>query len=347
MSFYKWFYLIESLHLQDDRQNKSATRFIAATIKSILYLLDIKDENATYHSLYDILVIVDTDKKIISYPKHHIGSYRYNDIDEVYNAKNHYIKKIYNELKKFSVIDGEYKLKNYQSSYVTDINKLSLSDDVVLYHGTTEKALDGIKKFGLRPQDTSTLNYSIRSKNRGNGSTIPNHTEYNIYLTPNKTLAIQYAKSQAKFRNDIPVLLSISIPDYSKLMSDDDYIRDNINKFILKMFVYETKYSDKEQEYIDDLIGTDVLYEILGGDVEEYIYSSDESLLSLGKRFVDSVLEEYRRLCSLHPNKSMLSSWNSVAYRGRIPSKFISIKTLQPLTEQKSPFKKWLDILEK
>jgi hypothetical protein len=94
------------------RSNKDAVKFIAATKGGELYLRGIEDENAIYNLYFDIMVIVDTEKKQISYPKHTIRSYQYQDIDEIYNSKNQYIKKIYNDLVKFNVVESDYSLKN-------------------------------------------------------------------------------------------------------------------------------------------------------------------------------------------------------------------------------------------
>lgn len=340
--FYKWYFLVETIEIEDMRSYKDASKFIAATKNSVLYLRDIEDENTTYNLYFDIIVIVDTDKKQLSYPKHYIGSYQYSEIDEIYNSKNQYIKKIYNDLIKFGVVESDYSLKNLQSSYLTKIKTLSTKDDIVMYHGTTKKCIDSISRFGLRPIDTNELKTTINSKNRGNNSTIANHTEKNIYLTPNRTLAIQYAKSQAKYRNDIPVLCTVIIPDTSKLMLDDDVIIDLINN---RVYTFLQTKSDSEIEFYQYIYGLNILNTVLNNENHILDVADDEDKIEFIEELIDFVKSEYKKLLNSDHIRSMISLHQAVAYKGRIPVKFITIEELPPLEEKISNFQRVLNIL--
>ena len=307
----QWFTLLEANKF-DDRRTNDSSKFIAATDKEKLILYDMNNYEQSYRMGFDILVVVDTDKKTIEYPRADIQSYEFADNDEIFTFKNRQLIKINNDLIKFGIIDEKYSLKEYQKSYVSKVKSLSLKEEINFYHGTTKDRLGDIIKFGLRPVD-SDIAYS---RNRGNASTIPNHTIYNVYLTPNKTLAIQYAKSQSKHRNSSPILCIVKIPDLAKLIPDDDYI-------LNKLYKVSQKYNFSFGYVKDVLSGNDtILYNTIGQK-------------ELVDNFIEEINSEYKKLCSELPDNSIISAWNSVAYRGRIPSKFITIEEIKTVNENK------------
>lgn len=134
---------------------------------------------------------------------------------------------------------------------------------------------------------------------RGNRSYIPDYTEHNVYLTTDHAIAKSYAVAQVKHEqaNGIkssPVVLEVTIPDPSKLISDDDYVNKN------GTYHYWSQLS-KEQRLI---------------------YPPK---LVKSQQFGGSVADLARERAAHEPYTRSLKYNESVAYRGRIPARFLKV----------------------
>lgn len=141
----------------------------------------------------------------------------------------------------------------------------------VMYHGTTDKHLSQIERFGLVPQKETD------SVMRGNNSTIDGYTQKNIYLTVDPILAQLYANSQASRQGGNPVVFEVRIPDPSKLVADDDHILD-VAKKMAREYIAQ-KYD------IDDAIRG----EYSAPSLKMFIDKATEDLFTRSIRNTDSV----------------------------------------------------------
>jgi len=337
-------FMIETTEIYDYRMNKSADRFFAGTIKHKLILRDVKGKQTyseydyEHDEFYDTQLIIDTKNKTIEFPIIYTATNNAADFVEKYTGNQQYIKRFFNDLLKHGIIDTTYKIShNIEKHYVTG--------NLILYHGTSSSVIDNIKRVGLKPIDTETLAKEYQSVYRGNLSTIVTHTDQNIYLTPSEHLAYLYAKSQAKKRNDNPVVIEVTVPDMTKLLVDDDYIQNRIRKLVSTILLHGVIKKDEYfNEFYNKIINQKILNIVLTNDE-----SSTEELKYIGRKYgyeekIDMILEnvksEYEKLSKTNYFKSIIGKDNAVAYRGRIPAKFLNFKYLKPEPIKESGLKK-------
>lgn len=141
----------------------------------------------------------------------------------------------------------------------------------VMYHGTTDKHLDQIMRFGLMPQGDT------KSVMRGNNSTISGYTQKNIYLTVDPVLAQLYANSQSNHLGGNPVVFKVTIPDPNKLVADDDHVI-NVAKKMAREYI-EDKYN------VDDAIRD----EYSGPAIEQFVAKAINDLFTRSIESTDSV----------------------------------------------------------
>lgn len=304
-------FLYESNEVHDFRTNKTDDKFFAGTINNLLFLYDITDETHTYHSDFDNQIIVDTKNKQIEFPKSTIKSYiKGITVRDIYTGNKWYIDKIYKDLIKNNIIDNTYSIHH-------DMEKHYTSKDLILYHGTSSSVMDKIKKFGLIPQLTDNMN--IDSFYRQNISTIFGHTEQNIYLSVNDGLAELYAKNQAEIRNDTPILITVQIPDTTKLLVDDDYINVRIDFVIGEML--------EDFPRIKKITGElNIISTVFKNENTLLQLAQDKEETNILKQCIHTAKEEYNKLMKTNYVKSLISQYQAVAYRGRIPAKFLSFE---------------------
>lgn len=90
-----------------------------------------------------------------------------------------------------------------------------------LYHGTTAKAYEQIKIYGvLTPQLTPDSFF------RGNLSTLPGITTQQVYLSRTLEMAEYYAEEQATFQHSTPIILTCNFNELNPQLCypDDDHI---------------------------------------------------------------------------------------------------------------------------
>lgn len=213
-------------------------------------------------------------------------------------------------------------------------SRLNLGENLVLYHGTSSEDLPTILKYGLRP---------LGSKYTSSGSASRLRTEQNkdlLYLATNFRTAYMYAKDRArdKMRQlnrrdwdylqhkeveywDIkPVVLEVTVPDFTKLRSDDDRIirllKDKADK-IWKEFTPEQQESEWQT--------TKLWYQKVAGFTPRetdrsgfYWIQSDNGLKYVLDRFDKTEWNDW---------KASLSN-QQVAYKGFIPPQYLKVKEL-------------------
>lgn len=99
---------------------------------------------------------------------------------------------------------------------IIDLLKENKSD--VVYHGTTDKVWEKIKKLGkMTPQATPDSYY------RGNDSELP-HTKDQLYFAKDRGMASGYAKDQEEHSGSAAIILSVptSALDLTKCYPDDE-----------------------------------------------------------------------------------------------------------------------------
>lgn len=99
---------------------------------------------------------------------------------------------------------------------------LSPTEKVTMYHGTSQARYEQIKQRGLMPR---SMDPNRKFKDDVYNDLIPNYSEDNVYLATTKKTADFYAKRQAKKDESEPVVLKIELPDNSKIVPDDRFVR--------------------------------------------------------------------------------------------------------------------------
>lgn len=133
-------------------------------------------------------------------------------------------KKALKELMRYGVTK-DYKIKGVPShipktvgealTTVDPTEEIFGSNDVItLYHGTSAKRWEKIRKEGLKPGQTEDVYVDL----------VPDYSEHNIYLATNPKIAEFYAKRQAqKDGSNEWVILEVRVAQKNKLRSDDWY----------------------------------------------------------------------------------------------------------------------------
>lgn len=196
--------------------------------------------------------------------------------------------------------------ENYQvafgSTYNTETGKdtfdvrphqdLNQSKELVLYHGTSDRFLDQIKKEGLRPGTGNNVW-------AGTGRSLDSH-EKAIYLTHSKNSAVQYGQKAAQIYGGKHVVLKVTVP-VQDLRPDDDYVfslplkarqkatwQDSLKK--LGQVAYTRRIPASRIEVVD--IGN---YEIKKGRAEETRdYKQFAKLASDTKAFINRIQDHWQ-----------------------------------------------------
>lgn len=212
--------------------------------------------------------------------------------------------------------------------------RINLGENLVLYHGTSSEDLPTILKYGLRP---------LGSKYTRSGSASRLRTEENkdfLYLATDFRTAYRYAKDRAsdqmrrlhkdkweylQYRDfeywDIkPVVLEVTVPDFTKLRSDDDRIirllKDKADK-IWKEFTPE----QQESEWQTTKLWYQKVLKFTPKETDRssfYWIQSDNGLKYVLDRFDKTEWNNW---------KASLSN-QQVAYKGFIPPQYLKVKEL-------------------
>jgi len=213
-------------------------------------------------------------------------------------------------------------------------SRINLGENLVLYHGTSTEDLPTIMKYGLQP---------LGRKYTTSGSASRIRTEENknfLYLATNFRTAYMYAKDRASDhmrrlnRNDWyylqhreveywdiqPVVLEVTIPDFTKIKSDDDRIislMKNKADVLWKQFSEEEKSKEWEQTKL--WFQKKVDFTPKESDKSSYYWiMSDNGLQYVLDRFDKSEWNNWKASIS---NKQ-------VAYNGFIPPQYLKVKEL-------------------
>ncbi len=109
----------------------------------------------------------------------------------------------------------QYVVKNRQSvvHWVTS----PTSQALYLFHGTSAKRWETIKKQGLKPGSTPASSDGQRY-----GDQVVGYSEHNVYLTSKPKEAANYASRLASVDKSEAVILKVRVPDLTKLRPDED-----------------------------------------------------------------------------------------------------------------------------
>ena len=220
-------------------------------------------------------------------------------------------------------------------SYWNRTKRLNFGENLILYHGTSSEDLPTILKYGLQP---------LGRKYTTSGSATRIRTAENknfLYLATDFRTAYRYAKDRAsdqmrrlhkdkweylQYRDfeywDIkPVVLEVTIPDFTKLRSDDDRVirlmKDKADELWKRL-----PEDEKEKEWNQ----TKTWFQKNGGFTPKesdkgsfYWIMSDNGQNYVFARFDKSAWYDW---------KASIKSYQQVAYDGFIPPQYLKIKEL-------------------
>lgn len=85
------------------------------------------------------------------------------------------------------------------------------SGEITVYHGTSMIRARQILAKGLRPGNS-----------KGVSDLVPGYSDHNIYLTPNRETARNYASRAAQVDHSPAVVLQVKVRDFTKIVPDED-----------------------------------------------------------------------------------------------------------------------------
>jgi len=220
-------------------------------------------------------------------------------------------------------------------SFWTRNTRINLGENLVLYHGTSSEDLPTIMKYGLQP---------LGRKFTRSGSATRIRTEENkdfIYLATDFRTAYRYAKDKAsdhmrrlhikkwsylqykevEYWDIKPVVLEVTLPDFTKLRSDDDRVIrliKNKSDELWKQFSEEQRNNQWEQ--------TKIWFQKNAGFTPKetdkssfYWIMSDNGLQYVMPRFDKNEWDNW---------KASVKADQQVAYKGSIPPQYLKIKEI-------------------
>ena len=189
---------------------------------------------------------------------------------------------------------------------------------VVMFHGTSAERWYDIQKKGLRPGKFKNAYVDQ----------VEGWSNKNVYLTFDHVVAENYATRQAIIDNSDAAVLRVEIPDFTKLMPDED----EFDRFLPKR-KYKIQLSTKQY---DGKLSNPYEFEV-GGDTDEHvstlmrIFGENRVIMDdEGKALYEELMQYVKNEL---PKKSLKAG--VIAYRGIIPSKFIQLD----MTYNKKRFK--------
>lgn len=206
----------------------------------------------------------------------------------------------------FRVISPDDKYKGLTVSQVistprtSDILTSGIDKKLVAYHGTSTKRWNQIQRLGLVPGKFENFYADL----------VRDYSEYNVYLTMDPRTAENYATRAATWDGGNALVLKIEVPDFSKVVPDEDTIR----------------RVELGRDYAVTRLGDDRTFEI-GKQL-----SFSEALAILKKKDEWRQDEEFaaflrdvsgRLSILMNDVVKKISKSGTFAYRGRIPPAFI------------------------
>lgn len=233
---------------------------------------------------------------------------------------------------KYTHIQGTF--EKLPVSFWNRNSRINLGENFILYHGTSSEDLPTIMKYGLQP---------LGRKYTTSGSASRIRTEENkdfLYLATDFRTAYRYAKDRSEdqmrrlhkdkwgyvqYRDveywDIkPVVLEVTIPDFTKLKSDDDRVirlmKDKADE-LWKQFSEEQKSKEWEQTKL--WFQKNAGFTPKESDKSSYYWiMSDNGLQYVLQRFDKSAWNDW---------KASISN-QQIAYKGFIPPQYLKVKEL-------------------
>ena len=240
---------------------------------------------------------------------------------------------------KYSMRKGEY--EGLPPNFWKRNTRVDLGENLIFYHGTSDLELPTIKKYGLRPlgMEHTAGGHETRLRVEDNKNT--------LYLTGTFVDAFRYAQIKARsnmLRVDKtqyqwvehwewerwfikPVVLSVRIPDFTRLRSDDDrvirIIKDKADKLWDSMSE-EQKQVEKELS-VKWFKEHGINYEPY--QIESYLWTISQNGFEKALKLIDK--NEWKDW------KASLGSHNQVGYQGVIPPQYLRVIDLMNVTYKK------------
>jgi hypothetical protein len=224
---------------------------------------------------------------------------------------------------------GEY--ENLPPNFWKRNTRVDIGENLKLYHGTTEIELPNIKKYGLKPLGFKTTIGGTETRLR-----IEDNKNF-IYLTGTFVNAFGFAESKSRSnmlridKNQYqwtqyhgwdrwfikPVVLLVTIPDFTKLRSDDDRLLSIIKSKARELWKnlppnVKTHEQILSAEWFKQH-GVDYKPE----QISDYLWVISDNGFSQTIQHVDS--QEWKNW------KASLKSHNQVAYEGTIPPNYLQV----------------------
>lgn len=213
--------------------------------------------------------------------------------------------------------------------------RIDVGENLTMYHGTSEKELPTILKYGLRPLGMKHTERGAESRVR-----LEENTDF-LYLAGTFMGAMNYAKTKARWnmRSEDPtkyswvehwewerwfikpVVLLVRIPDFTKLRSDDDRVISLIKDKAYKLWEIISPEEKEKQKEMSAKWYQERGIKYTPNDISPYTWvTSDNGLDFVLKQFDKSEWNNWKK--SLEDN-------NQIGYKGIIPPSHISIVDLE------------------
>ncbi len=234
---------------------------------------------------------------------------------------------------------GEYVYKlgefeNLPPNFWKRNQRIDVGNNLILYHGTSEKELPTIQKYGLRP---------LGSKYTSPGGETRLRIEENkniLYLSGTFTDAFRYAQLKARWnmREENkekyswvehhewerwfikPVVLLVRIPDFTKLRSDDDRIISLIKIKSDELWEKMDSLEKQKQQKLSSEWFNERNVKYSPNDINSYLWTiSDNGFKEVIKHISKDEWNNW---------KESLKTHNQVGYVGIIPPNYITVVDL-------------------
>lgn len=234
---------------------------------------------------------------------------------------------------------GEY--ENLPPNFWSRKSRVDLGENLKLYHGTSELELPDIKRYGLRPLGFKTTEPGHASRLR-----IEENKDF-IYLAGTFVDAFKFAKERARsnmLKVDAtqyrwvehhewerwfikPVVFLVTIPDFTKLRSDDDrllsMIKSKASEIWDKLTPEEKEYQQKTSSQWFSQRGL----KYTPDQISDYLWVISDNGFNMVMPHINK--EEWKNW------RASLKSHNQVAYQGQIPQKFLQTIDLERVTKKR------------
>lgn len=206
----------------------------------------------------------------------------------------------------FKVISPDDKYKGLTVSQIisaprtSDILTSGIDKKLIAYHGTSTKRWNQIQRLGLVPGKFENFYADL----------VRDYSEYNVYLTMDPRTAENYATRAAILDGGNALVLKIDVPDFSKIVPDEDTIR----RVELDRDYVVTRLEDgRTFEIGKQLSFSEAVMVLKGKDA----WQQDEEFVA----FLRDISSKLSILMNDVVRK--ISKSGTFAYRGRIPPAFI------------------------